>query len=129
MSLCFLIMSCGAAVSTLLDVNTGEAKRFARQVLNNEASDLDLERITISNTLKQYITSTEGQAYFRAIRQENGQLKNLKLNSVKGSTSDTMNYFFNANFEETTIEKLVTVQAFKDREIVSIAVTPLNTNK
>jgi len=121
-SLSLLLASCGAAISTLLEVNTGEAKRLAKKVIQTTSADLELESLKISTGFLTYLESEEGKAYYEAVRTEYGALKSLKLKGVQGSTSDTMNYRFTAKFADKSIDKEVRVQAYKDKDIVSVHV-------
>ena len=118
-----LLMSCASAViNTVMKINTGEAKRFAKAVMSDEA--IDFRKFSMSSDLKEYLKSDEGIAYYKTIRNEAGTLKNMKLKSVKGSTSDTMNYRFIASFKENELQSEVRVQTYGDSRFINVFVAP-----
>ena len=118
-----LLMSCASAViNTVMKINTGEAKRFAKAVMSDEA--IDFRKFSMSSDLKEYLKSDEGIAYYKTIRNEAGTLKNMKLKSVKGSTSDTMNYRFIASFKENERQSEVRVQTYGDSRFINVFVAP-----
>lgn len=124
-SVCLVLMSCGPAlISSLLKVNTGDAKRVGKVVLSDTVNSADLVDTRASTRLRDYIISAEGKAYFTSIRTEYGELEKLKLKGVKGSSSDTMNYRFLASFKNSKATQEVRVQAFEDKEIVNVLVGP-----
>ncbi|WP_405250315.1 hypothetical protein [Dokdonia sp. Asnod3-C12] len=118
-----LLMGCASAViNTVMKINTGEAKRFAKAVMRDEP--IDFRKFSVSSDLKGYLKSDEGVAYYKTIRNETGALKKLKLKSVKGTTSDTMNYRFIASFKENEAKREVRVQTYGDHRFINVFVTP-----
>ena len=118
-----LLMSCASAViNTVMKINTGEAKRFAKAVMSDEA--IDFRKFSVSSDLKEYLKSEEGVAYFNSFKKEAGTLKTLKLKNVKGSTSDTMNYRFIASFKENERQSEVRVQTYGDSRFINVFVAP-----
>lgn len=124
LSVTLLLMGCAPAVlNTVMKVNIGEAKRFAKSLIDDDKT-IDLRKYAISGELKDYLTSDEGIAYFDNLKKENGPLKKLKLRSINGATSDTMNYRFIATFTENEYEREVRVQTFEDSRFVNVFVAP-----
>ena len=118
-----LLMGCASAViNTVMKINTGEAKRFAKAVMSDEP--IDFRKFSVSSDLKGYLKSDEGIAYYKTIRNEAGTLKNMKLKSIKGTTSDTMNYRFIASFKENEDKREVRVQIYGDHRFINVFVTP-----
>jgi hypothetical protein len=118
------MMSCGSVfINTVMKINTGEAKRFARTVLNDFETG-DYRKFSVSEKFKTYLKSDEGQAYFEKVREENGTLKNIKLKNITGATSDTMNYRFIGTFSDTEIEKEIRIQTFQDSRFIDVFVSP-----
>ena len=120
----FFFLSFGAAVSTLLEVNVSEAKRVAKQLVNEDLVSFDFEKKDVSVDFKKFIQSTKGRQYYQDIKSQNGELKSLKFKALIGSTEDTMNYRFLGKFKNQSREMEVRVQTYQDKEIIAVWAAP-----
>lgn len=120
-SLLVVLASCGPAlINTLVKINTGEAKRFAKTVIADPTGDIS--KFPVSKELREYIESDEGKIFFQSVESEFGELKKMKLEGLKGANTDTMNYRFIARFKGSEVEKKINVQSYQDKEIVAIQI-------
>ena len=119
LSFCILTSSCGTTlVNTLVNINTGEAKRFAKAVINKEENRIT--KYPISDNFKDYLLSSNGKDDVDEFSRKNGPLDKLKLKNINGTTTDTMRYIFIASFKTTDILREVVVKSYKDEQIVGL---------
>ncbi len=119
-----ILFSCGAVISTMLNIDVSDAKRTAKILLSEDADELDLEKNMISEDFQKYLSSREGRDYYRNIRFKNGELKSIKFKALNGNSQDTMNYILTGKFKNQVKELEVRVQALKDKEIIAVFVAP-----
>ncbi|WP_194852438.1 hypothetical protein [Nonlabens antarcticus] len=122
-TICLILSSCRAVISTMLNVDVSDARRTAKILLKDNPVEINFEKNMISADFEKYLKSKEGQDYYQDIKLKHGELKSLKFKLMKGNSQDTMNYIFKGKFKNQPKEELeVRVQAFKDKEIIGVLV-------
>lgn len=120
--LCLTLVSCGSMAKIAL--GTAKVRSTAKNILNEELSELDVEELNISDELNTYFKSNEGSKYLAQIEKNLGQLEKIKIAALVGSTSEIMNYRFKATFNKAAETQEVRVQKFENKEIVGFYVIP-----
>ncbi len=105
-------------------LGTAKVRSTAKNILNEELSELDVEELNISDELNTYFKSNEGSKYLAQIEKNLGQLEKIKIAALVGSTSEIMNYRFKATFNKAAETQEVRVQKFENKEIVGFYVIP-----